>query len=79
MTRGGRQRAIGELGLLALLMGLLALLVASEAVAAPRAKLSKDLAEAVERGARARRDPAGRPGDGRGRGGASRAWRLPSG
>ncbi len=50
MTRGAK-RAFGELGLLALLLGLLALLVASEAIAAPRVKLSKDLAEAVDAGA----------------------------
>jgi serine protease AprX len=50
MTSGAK-RAFGELGLLWLLMGLLALLVASEAIAAPRAKLSKDVAEAVASGA----------------------------
>ena len=49
MNLGGR-RAAGELGLLALFAGLLALLVASVATAAPRAKLSKDLTDAVAAG-----------------------------
>jgi len=49
MTRVGR-RVVGELGLLALFIGLLAFLTASDAMAAPRPKLSKDLAEAVEAG-----------------------------
>ena len=48
MSRGS-QRSV-ELGLLALLVGLVALLIATEVGAAPRPKLSKDLAEAVEAG-----------------------------
>ena len=49
MSRGA-QRSFGELGLSALMAGLVALLVATDVMAAPRAKLSKDLAEAVEAG-----------------------------
>ena len=72
MTLGGR-RAVGELGLLALFVGLLALLVASTAIGGAAREAFQGPGRGRGGRARARRDPAGRPGDGGGRGGAARA------
>ncbi len=73
MTTRGRTGAIGELGLLALFLGLLALLVATEAIGGAAGQAVQGPGRGRRGRRRARRDPAGRPGDGRGRGQAARA------